>query len=271
MLPVMIRTGSERATGAAASWLSAGLTILGLLLSAGCDRQAFLEKLAPPEDQANARRYIDYLRSGAVEEIENAADASLKKPGLHAALVQMSTLIPKGEPRAVTLVGAQVMRNPGGTTKSLTFEYAFPGRWFLLNVVTLEKAGAVTIVGLHVQDEKAALSEQNKFTLTGKTALHYAVLFLTVAFPLLTLYALIVCIGAKLARRKWLWVIFILLGVGKLAINWSTGQWAVSPLALQLFSASAGAEYSGPWILAVSVPLGAILFLLRRKSLLATA
>ena len=169
----------------------------------------------------------------------------------------------------MTLVGAQVMHNPGGTTRSLTFEYAFPGKWLLLNVVTLERAGAVTIVGLHVQDERAALSEQNKFALGGKTPLQYAVLFLTAAFPLLTLYALIVCIGAKLARRKWLWVIFILLGVGKLAINWSTGQWGISPLAVQLFSASAAAEYSGPWILAISVPLGAIVFLLRRKSLLA--
>jgi len=64
-----------------------------------------------------------------------------------------------------------------------------------------------------------------------------------------------------------LWGLFILFGIGKVAVNWTTGQWEASPLALQLFSASAGASLNGPWVFAVSLPLGAIVFLLRRQSI----
>jgi hypothetical protein len=70
-----------------------------------------------------------------------------------------------------------------------------------------------------------------------------------------------------MAGRKWLWVLFILLGLGKLAVNWSTGEWQVMPLAVQVFSASIFSSPYSPWILAVSFPLGAIVFLFRRREL----
>jgi asparagine N-glycosylation enzyme membrane subunit Stt3 len=68
-------------------------------------------------------------------------------------------------------------------------------------------------------------------------------------------------------RRKWLWILFILFGFGKLSINWTTGQWGVMVLAAQLFSASAAAAYFGPWIVSVSLPVGAVLFLIKRRRL----
>jgi hypothetical protein len=61
--------------------------------------------------------------------------------------------------------------------------------------------------------------------------------------------------------RKWLWVLFILAGVGKFAVNWTSGEWGIAPLSLQLLSASAVASLYGPWILSFSLPLGAIVFL----------
>lgn len=66
-------------------------------------------------------------------------------------------------------------------------------------------------------------------------------------------------------RGKWLWVLFILAGVGRLMVNWTTGRGAVHVLAVQLFSASAASVSYGPWIVAVSVPLGAVGFLLRHR------
>jgi hypothetical protein len=99
--------------------------------------------------------------------------------------------------------------------------------------------------------------------------MQYFVLALAVFFPLLTLYALVLCAKTPLPRRKWPWVLFILLGIGKLAVNWTTGSWGMTPVAVQLFSASATAPLYGQWTVAVSLPLGAIIFLVRRKSLLA--
>ncbi len=89
--------------------------------------------------------------------------------------------------------------------------------------------------------------------------------------PLLTLYALVICIGTRLVGRKWPWVLFILVGFGSIAVNWTSGQWRVVPFSIQLFSASVAAQLYGPWIVSASIPLGAIVFLALRKELQAPA
>ncbi len=50
-------------------------------------------------------------------------------------------------------------------------------------------------------------------------------------------------------------------------VSWATGQWGITALAAQLFSASAVAALYGPWMVSVSLPLGAALFLIYRRRL----
>lgn len=250
--------------------MKARLAAVLLLLSSvlGCSQDALLQKFAPAEDQATARKYANYLRARQFAEIEAVADPTINGPGLHSVLEQMEGLIPDGEPTSTKLVGAQVMHDPNGTTKNLTFEYQFGDRWLLLNVATHQSgAGPLTLVGLNVYPQTQSLEEQNRFGLAGKTPVQYSIFVLTILASLVTLYALILCIRTKMIGRKWPWIVFILLGVGKVSVDWSTGQWGIMPLAVQLFSASAVASFSGPWELAVSLPLGAIVFLFRRRAL----
>jgi hypothetical protein len=241
--------------------------LLSLLSVVGCSQDALLQKVTSAEDQATAKKYVDYLRTGRFTEIEAVADPRINSPGLRGTLEQMARLIPAGEPSSTTLVGAQTMHGPDGTTKNLTFEYTFGERWLLFNVATHQKGDELTIVGFNVYPQAQSLDEQNRFSLAGKTPAQYLLLVLIALFPLITLYALILCVRTKMAARKWLWILFILLGVCKLAVNWTTGEWQFMPLAVQLFSASAFAAPYGPWEVAVSFPLGAIVFLLRRRVL----
>lgn len=241
--------------------------LLTLVAMVGCSQDALLDKFASKEDQAAAKQYAEYLRTGEFEKIEAVLDPKIQSPTLRQTLEQMAGLIPDDEPSSTKLVGAHTMQSPDGTTKNLTFEYGFGDKWLLLNVATHQKADQLTIVGLNVYPQARSLEEQNRFTLVGKTPVQYLVLTLAVLFALLTLYAVIVCARTNMAARKWLWILFILLGVGKVAVNWTTGEWQVTPLAVQLFSASAFAPLFGPWQLAVSFPLGAIVFLFRRNAL----
>jgi hypothetical protein len=71
-----------------------------------------------------------------------------------------------------------------------------------------------------------------------------------------------------MGKKKWLWLIFIVLGIGKLVVNWTTGQVFFSELAIQLPAGGAGAQAYGPWQVYASIPLGAITFLIRRKRLI---
>lgn len=92
-------------------------------------------------------------------------------------------------------------------------------------------------------------------------------LFLAILVPLFTLYALILCIRTKIEKKKWLWVIFVLAGIASFSVDWTTGQWRIVPLSFQLLGAGASAPPYGPWVISVSLPLGAIIFLLKRKRL----
>ena len=159
----------------------------------------------------------------------------------------------------------------GSTTVNTTFEYSYGNRWLLANVAVKEQNGVKTIVGFNVNPESQSLESLNRFTLAGKSPAQYLLLVAAAFAALLTLYALVACIRTKLPGKKWPWILFIIFGFGQVTVNWTTGQYSVVPIAVQLFSASAAAQFYGPWIIAVSAPIGAIAFLIYRKVRLAAS
>jgi hypothetical protein len=243
--------------------------LFSILLLAGCSQEDLLQKFSSSEDQAEAKGYIAQLSNHEYEAIERAADPSIKNASLHQTLEGMAALIPSEPPKSVKLVGAHTFHASDTTTVNTTFEYEFSGKWLLINVAIQQKGDSRTLVGFHVIPRSQSLEVENKFSLAGKNAIQYIVLGLAVIAPGLTLYALVACIRTKVLGRKWLWILFILFGFGKFSVNWTTGQWGTQLLAFQLFSAGAFAQLYGPWIVSVSVPLGAILFLVRRGQFVA--
>jgi hypothetical protein len=83
-------------------------------------------------------------------------------------------------------------------------------------VTVSDESGRDAITDLSVYPESMPLESLSRFTLRGKGTLHYAV------GP--ALYALLVCIRTPIRRRKWLWIIVTILGVGKQGIDWSSGE-----------------------------------------------
>jgi hypothetical protein len=245
------------------------VSILGAAIAlAACDQQTLLAKLASPAEQATAKAYIDQLRHHEFGEIEKAADPSIAGPSLEGTLDKMAAMMSPGPPISVNLIGAYRFASTAhGTVLKLTFEYHFPDRWALAILTTKTKDGKLTIVGFGVTPEKESLETQNRFKWAGKSTFQYAVLAYGFAAALFTLVVLVVAAKTKLRGRKWPWILFILFGVGKLTVNWTTGQWGIAPSYVQLFSLSADAAFPGPWMIAVSVPVGAIVFLLRRNTL----
>ena len=245
--------------------------LVALFFLSACSQEDLLQKFFTPEDQATAKIYIDRLRTHDFDEIERAADQSIKGPNLRSTLVQMADQIPAQYPTSVKLVGAQTFHLPAGTMTNTTFEYDFGGKWLLANVAVQEKNGTKTIVGFNIYPRSRSLESENHFTLSGKGTTQYLLLAMAISAALLTLYALVACVRTKLPGRKWPWILFIIFGFGTVAVNWTTGQWSIAPLSVQLFSVSATAQFYGPWIVAVSAPVGAIWFLLYRRKLLASA
>jgi hypothetical protein len=243
------------------TWLNIALC----LCFTGCNRAALVKKVVPQEDEVFARKYVDLLRQRAFDQIEQKLDPSISSSDVRNTLTTMAEMLPAQEPHSTKVVAYNLRH-------SLTLEYEFPDKWILVDMSIKRIGDASTITGFRVTPILDSLEHVNRFSLAGKSTVQYAVLGLAVAAPTFTFYVLAVCLKTKNQTRKWLWAIFILVGVGKLGVNWTSGSLIFTPLAVNVpcGGATTTMGFYGPWVVTVNLPLGAILFLRRRSRRLAS-
>lgn len=240
-----------------------------------CSQQSLIEKLEPKVGSAAAKSIIEQLRRGDMAPIESQLDPRYRTPEVTAKLHEVAAVFPAGQPVSVKTVGfyenTGLVRGAPSSTLNLTYEYQFHDAWVVANVVLAKKGSAWTIVGLHAERMAESLETRNAFTLKGKDAAHWLMLLWVTADAALCLYAFVLCLRTRMARHKWLWALFTLVGVTTLRFDWSSGHFAFQSLSVQLLGASAVAQPYGPWILGASIPLGAIWFLVVRRRLAAAS
>jgi hypothetical protein len=250
------------------------LLILVLLTVTGCSQDELLQKFAPKEDQAFAEHCIDLLINRRFDEFEQLSDTSIKSQNLRTTLQKMSDFFPTEKQTSIKLVGAHqsmsalysAAASDHSYSTDLIYEYRFPTKLLLINVNIQRKNGHTGIVGFHVRPEDRGMEEQNRFHIgMDNSILALPMLLLAVFLPIFTIYTLIVCIRTELSGKKWPWIFFIIFGFGKITLNWTTGQFMIAPFFVQLLSASAIAEPYGPWMISISLPVGAIVFLRKMK------
>jgi hypothetical protein len=241
--------------------------LLCLLTLTGCDQQAALESLVPQAESAQAKRFLAQLAAHDFDAVEAQLDSSLRSPDVSAKLKEVAAQIPRGEPKSITTIGALAHKVNQNTTYSLTFDYEYAESWLVANVV-LEKVGeSVRVSGVHVTPTRQSQKSLNEFRFSNKGVLHYVFLTLAVLIPVFCIATIVACKRTRIHKRKWLWYIFIALGFVQFSLNWTTGQTNVLPLSFLLLGA--GFNQAGPhapFILTFAVPVGAIVFWLRRNA-----
>jgi hypothetical protein len=211
------------------------------------------------------------LQARNVKTLQQRFDPKVLATGSPSTFDQMAAFFPPTPPRSVAVVflTTQKFRLEDGTARRVTvsLQYEFENRWLLANARWRETtSGDKIIEGMNVQPLAKSLKEINSFQLEGKGIANYAILVLAVALPLFCIAALIACIRTAMPRkRKILWFLGILVGFGRIGVNWTTGAISVTPLSIQFLSA--GWLRWGPFApheISIAVPLFAMLFLLRR-------
>lgn len=253
------------------SGLSGACSIMGiafLVCLAGCDQGSHMEKKAP-EDVASAKAYFELLRLGQFEQIEKDLDSSIKSPDMHAKLAGIAALIPVQNPESIRIISVNIPCNGAGTCNTyMVLEYRYLWERLLLNVVIKNEGGESSIMGIHIRNVSESAIEANRFTFLDKGLSQYAVFFGAVLFPLFTVYTLFLCVReSRIGKRKWLWAVFIAMGIGQFGVNWTTGQLGFYLLSVQVLSAGWHAQLYGPLVISVSLPLGAVLFQFYRRTL----
>ena len=248
------------------------VVVFCVVFLAGCKRDALMHKYAPPQAQEEAERYFNQLRDHQMDQLEGELDTSLGTPEeIRETLAKMVEVFPQGAPKSVKLVGYNRVEVADVETNSMSLEYEFPQKWLIADVTTQKRDGFTTITGFHLNQVGAPLEVVNRFTLRGKGVAHYALLLLWVGAILLQLFAFYECIRTEMKELKWFWLLFIAFGVGRVTMNWTTSETSFRLLNVQIPASMAWAAFYGPGILSVSLPVGAIVFLAKRRRLAASA
>jgi hypothetical protein len=216
------------------------------------------------------QRWVEWLREGNFDQIERGIDSSLRTDDLREKLNTMARFIPAQRPRSVKPIGYLVVHHrDSSSTITATLEYEFPDHWLLATLVRQDQSGTSTVTGFHVYPIPESVESHNRFTLSGKEQVHYVVLLLAFASLGVSIFGVIACLRTPMGKRRWLWALVCLVGVGRLAINWTTGAVGFT-LAWIGFPPSGAAMvplYS-PWIVYTSLPVGAVVVLILRDRLI---
>jgi len=243
----------------------------GLLKLYGYDRASLLKKNMTQEDETLARESVDdLLFQNRFDEIEARLDPSVRNADTREKLAEMSSFFPS-EPISVKTVEAGVVHGRDTSTTTITLEYQFQRSWLLAHIVIRTKDGVRTITAFRITPTAEPLEVMNEFTFDDKGFSQYAGLLLALSVAALTSYAFALCIRMKIGKKKWVWLLAILAGVCRLTVNWTTGEWFITPLGFLIPPVTISCTAYGPWMLQIFSPVGAIAFLRFRKGLASEA
>lgn len=236
------------------------------LLVGGCSSaRKRLKSLVPQDADTYARTFLHTWCTEGFEQANKRFNLELKPSDSSAAnLEPLAQALAKGEaPLAVQTVGSQVLFVGDVKQAYLTYQLEFSDAWVLVGLVVETEAGQHWISHIHVDPLDQPLAAQ-PFTFADLEVVHYVALAAGVLITVFGLYVLVVCLFTR-NRLKLLWVIVILLGVGRMSINWTTGDCGYDYASVQLpwITAMKVGPHS-PWVLNLGFPLGALLFYLKR-------
>ena len=236
------------------------------LIMTSCSYDEMSERFIPKKESDFAKEYLSKLRSQDYEYVKSILSPELAPQVNDELLAKLAALFRAGDPLSVKIIGSQVNVINGQWQGNFTFEYEFNSGWNIANAALRKIDGGYEVIGLHVYQTEASQKGINAFSLVSKTPFQYLVLFLAAGVPVFILCTLVVCIRTPILGKKWLWIIFILLGFGSIQVNWTNGAYAIQLLSVYLFGASATtAGLAAPWVISASIPLGAIIFWFKRR------
>lgn len=258
------------------------ITIAILITSCGQDYMD--ESKVPQLENKFAKSYIDSLKRGSVDYCYNLIMPEHQNEQVLDYLKNVHLNLSSRKLINTNIIGYRFTKMNDTKYTRLEYEYEHDVDWAYFTVDLINIGGVIKVQGLSGNGFQESLVKANSFDLKGKSFGHYLTLLLMISIPLFILTTIVFIILTPI-KRKVLWIIFALFGIFAIHFNWETGDFMLlirqlSPdgqmemvkIAFMKISIL-GVGYTRlsilhPWIMHFAIPVGAILFWIKRAKIL---
>ncbi len=261
--------------------------VTGFLLSS-CSLSDVAAKILPDAAQTQMVEIIDAVVRKDLEFIKaRGSEEFTAAENLDADFEAIFEYIFSGEATETKLVDAQINFKKSLNETSVTYYTGVYERIYKegTNIYTIillknKNDACCNLLNVNVKQFDVSPSEVTKFTFKDKGFKHYIVFALALITPLFIIFMLVKCVRTKGLKRKWLWVIFILVGMYGITFNWYNGDLAAAFISktdggvtfnfINLYVLGTSVTKTGPmapWIFEIGFPLGAVLFWFKARKI----
>ena len=231
-----------------------------------CSNDDMTDKLVPKEEANFAEEYLKKLKAKDFDYVKSKMSTEILAQANDDLLLEMSNYFRKGELLSTEIIDSEVKLQNGKWQGNFSFEYHFSDGWNIANATLRKVDGNYEVIGLNVYQTILSQKELRTFTLKNKSILQYLILLLSIIIPVFIIITAYYCARTPIPKRKWLWLLFVLLGISTVQVNWATGDIGFQLLSAHILGISfMSSNPYAPYVISASFPLGAIIFWFRRK------
>ena len=242
----------------------------------------------PLRQEGIAWRCADLLREGRYSDVIQLLQPGVVGAETRQSLTAIHDILTEREPVSVKVIDAQKFRGEGDVEiTNIVLDYEFPStvkkastdtellpaKWVFVTFSI--RSTEDSIAGIHAVTSEQPIEAINAFTFRNKGVSQYTAFAAGILLNAFAIYALILCVTAKIGPKKWLWILLMLFTFILVSVNWTTGDWSFDTVSfgfnLPPFPASLICSAYGPWNLKLGLPIAAIVFVLYRKKFERTA
>ena len=242
----------------------------------------------PLRQESIAWHCADLLREGRYSDVIQLLQPGVVGAETRQSLTAIHDILTEREPVSVKVIDAQKFRGEGDVEiTNIVLDYEFPStvkktsgdtelrpaKWVFVTFSIRSTEDSIT--GIHALTSEQSIEAINAFTFKNKSVSQYAAFAAGILLNAFAIYAIALCVTAKIGPKKWLWILLMLFTFILVSVNWTTGDWSFDRASfgfeLPPLPANLVCSAYGPWNLKLGLPIAAIVFVLYRKKFERTA
>jgi len=236
----------------------------------------------PQRQESIAWHCADLLREGRYSDVIQLLQPGVVGAETRQSLTAIHEILTEREPVSVKVIDAQKSRGDGDVEiTNIVLDYEFPPTMKKINsdtellpakwvFVTFSiRSAEDSITGIHAVTSEQSIEAINALTFKNKGVSQYTAFAAGILLNAFAIYAITLCLTAKIGPQKWLWTLLMLFTVIVVSVNWTTGDWSFDTISfgfkLPPLPANLVCSAYGPWNIKLGLPIVAIVFVLYRK------